>query len=316
MEIYIESDSHLPVYAQLKEQIKFLILNGELEPGAKLPTTRQLAGFLNINRNTVQKAYQELDQDGFIECRRGRGCEVVERPASIAQPVSAELLAIIDRAIDDAGSLGVEPDQFATIAYARARQRRDVLVRQRIAFIECEPRLTNAVADQIRERLDVDVVPLDISELREPTAEVEERIRDVHLFATTFFHIREVRRLLAQQRKEVVGLMVKPYLEKLIKISQIPDDTPAALVCVSQRGAQDLQESLVNAGIKHLDATLAGVDDHSRLSEAVVGRPVVIASDFVADEVRSLLQPEQELITVDYTVLDDGAINMLRSYID
>jgi len=107
MQVQIELNGHLPVYVQLKEQIKFLILNGELEPGTKLPTIRQLAGFLGINRNTVQKAYQALEGEGLVECRRGLGCVVVEGAGATAQPVSAELLAIIDQAIAEAGELGV-----------------------------------------------------------------------------------------------------------------------------------------------------------------------------------------------------------------
>lgn len=316
MEFYIESGGHLPVYAQLKEQIKFSILNGDLAPGASLPTTRNLAGFLGINRNTVQKAYQELEQDGLIECRRGRGCMVVERPLSGAQPVTAELLVVIDAAIDEAARLGVSPDEFATVAYARARQRRDVDVKRRIAVVECEPRLTAALARGIQEKLDVDAVPIDLQAIRDRTPEVEEQLNEAHLVATTFFHIQELRRLLAQDKKEVVGLVVKPHLDKLFRISRISEETPAALVCVSQRGARDLQRSLENAGVKHLKATLGGVDDRAQLAEAIEGRDVVIASDFVADDVRPLLGPDQELITLDYAVLDEGAISMLRSYLD
>ena len=59
MQFHVESDGHLPVHNQLREQIRFLILNGDLAAGSRLPTTRQLAGFLRINRNTVGRAYRE-----------------------------------------------------------------------------------------------------------------------------------------------------------------------------------------------------------------------------------------------------------------
>jgi GntR family transcriptional regulator len=315
MQVSIELNSHLPVYAQLKEQLKFLILNGEMEPGAKLPTTRQLAGFLKINRNTVQKAYQALEQEGLIECRQGRGCVVVEQPAAIAQPVSAQLLGIIDKAIEKAGELGVSPDDFATFVYARARQRRDVHVRRRLVFVECEALIATAIAQTIRERLDVEVTPILLQDLRQPTAEVEAQLRKAHVVATTFFHIQEVRRLLAKEEKEVVALTVKPYLEKLIQIAQIPQGTPTALVCCSESGALDMRRSLENAGIKGLDTFLGGVDDLQRLEEMLPGLPIVVASDFVTDQVRPLLRPGQELITLDYTALDEGAINLLRSIV-
>ncbi len=315
MRIRVEPKSHVPIYAQLKEQIKFLILNGELEPGAKLPTTRQLAGFLRINRNTVLKAYQELEREGLIKCRRGGGCEVVERPTAVAQPVSARLLAIIDEAIEQAGQLGVDPDDFATFAYARARQRRNVVVKRRLAFVECEAPITTAVAQAIEERLGTEVTPITLRDLREPTEEVEEELREVQVVATTFFHIQEVKRLLARTKQEVVALVIKPHLNKLIQIAQIPRGTPTALVCVSESCASDMKRSLKHAGIKALDTCLCGVDDRQKLAEVLPRVPVVIASDFVADEIRPLLRPGQELITLDFTALDEGAIDLLRSMV-
>jgi GntR family transcriptional regulator len=313
MQITIEPNSYLPVHAQLKEQIKFLILNGELEPGARLPTTRQLAGFLRINRNTVLKAYQELVREGLIECRRGRGCAVVERPMAVAPPVSARLLKIIDNAIEQAGEMGVSPDDFAAFVYARSRQRRDVQVKRRLVFVECELPVATTLAQIIQKKLDMEVIPVVLRDLEQPTAEAEELLRQVQVVATTFFHIQEVRRLLAKANKEVVALGVKPHLESLIQIAGIPQDTPAALVCVSEYCALELKQSLEDAGVKGLEAVLCGADNPQKLAETLPGLPVVIASDFVADEVRPLLQPGQELIVLDYTTLDEGAISLLRS---
>ncbi len=312
MRVRIDVNGHLPVYVQLKEQIKFLILNGELEPGTKLPTIRQLAGFLGVNRNTVQKAYQALEGDGLVECRRGRGCVVVERPAAIARPVSAQLLAIIDQAIEEAGELGVSPDELASFLYARARQRRDVRLKRRLVFVECETSITTAIAQTLEERLEVTVSPLLLEELSDPASEVKEKLREADVVATTFFHIQEVRQLLAKENKEVVGLVVKPHLQKLLQILQLPSDTSAALVCRSECCAQDMKRSLENAGVTGLDTALGGVNDLGKLAEMLPHYPVVIASDYVADEVRPMLGPDQELITLDYSVLDEGAISLLR----
>ncbi|MFD2370824.1 GntR family transcriptional regulator [Brevibacillus sp. GCM10020057] len=62
-----------PIHVQLKEQIKSLISGGLYRHCEKLPSVRELAGFLRMNRMTVQKAYAELEQDGYVECRSGRG---------------------------------------------------------------------------------------------------------------------------------------------------------------------------------------------------------------------------------------------------
>jgi len=315
MQVRIEPDSHLPVYSQLKEQMKFLILSGELEPGSRLPTARQLAGFLRINRNTVLKAYQELAQEGLIECRRGRGCVVVEQPMAVAQPVSPRLLEIIDWAIEQAGELGVSPDELAAFAYARARQRQDVRVKRRLVFVECAAPIATAFAQAVQERLNVEVTPVVLGELEQPTAEVERHLREAHVVVTTFFHLQEVRRLLAKAKKQVVGLGLKPHLERLIQIAGVPQGTPTAMICATECSALNMKRSLENAGIQGLDASVCGVDTPQKLAETLSGRAVVIASDLVTDEVRPLLQPGQELIVLDYLALDEGGISLLRSMV-
>jgi GntR family transcriptional regulator len=315
MNVFIERDGHLPIHVQLREQVKFLILNGELPPGARLPAARHLAGFLRVNRNTVLRAYQDLVQEGLIECRPGRGCVVVERPAAAAPALPAPVLAVVDGALEQAGALGVDPATFATLVYARSRQRHALPVRRRLAFVECDPAIATPLARIIQEKLGVEVIPLVLEELEQSTPEAEAALREVRVVATTFFHIQEVRRLLAKADKEVVALGVKPHLQNLIQIAALPKGTPVALVCVSECCALELQQSLEGAGIKGLQPVLGGVDDPHRLAAILPGRPVVIASDFVADQVRPLLQPGQDLITLDYTTLDEGAINLLRSLV-
>ncbi len=313
MQIRIESRSQLPVYVQLKEQIKFLILSGTLGPGAKLPTARQLGGFLHINRNTVLKAYQELVRDGLIECRRGAGCTVLEEPGAIPRSALARVLAVVDAAIEQAGELGVGPDDFAALAYARAKQRQDVQAKRRLVLVECSPEGAQALARRIEEQLDLEVTPVVLRDVEQPTPEVEELLQQVDVIATTFFHIEELRELLPKTKKRVVALSVKPYLDSLVEIAGISEGTTVLLVCLSEAGASDMQSSLEDAGVKGLQFVLRGVDQPERLAAAVAEYPVVVVSDYVSDQVLPTLRPEQKSIVLDYTALDEGAIYLLKS---
>jgi GntR family transcriptional regulator len=315
MDVRIESNSPMPVHVQLKEQIRFLILNGELEPGTRLPTTRQLAGFLRINRNTVLRVYQDLEKERLVECCRGRGCVVVEKPLAVGPSVSARLLEIIDQAIEQGGQVGISPEDFATFVYARSRQRRDVQVRRRLMFVECGVHVATTLACAIQERLGVEVIPAVLEDLQQPTAEIKEQLREVRIVATTFFHVQELRRLLAKANKEVVALGVKPHLQSLIQVAGIPRGTPTAVVCCSECGALELKQSLEDSGIKGLETVLGGIDNLPGLARLLPGVSVVIASDFVADQVRPLLGPGQQLIALDYTTLDEGAFNLLKSLV-
>lgn len=73
MEIVIDTGDSMPVFAQIIEQIKNAVLSGDLTPGSALPSIRQLANDLQLNPNTVAKAYRLLERDSVIQARGYRG---------------------------------------------------------------------------------------------------------------------------------------------------------------------------------------------------------------------------------------------------
>lgn len=73
MEIIISSNTSKPIYEQITSQIKALIMSGELQTGDPIPSMRALAKSIHVSVITVQKAYEDLQRDGFIETTVGRG---------------------------------------------------------------------------------------------------------------------------------------------------------------------------------------------------------------------------------------------------
>lgn len=73
MNIFIDSNSPLAVYKQIKNQIKGLIIQSELPEGTVLPSIRTLAGYLEIANNTVARAYYELEEEGYLKLDGRRG---------------------------------------------------------------------------------------------------------------------------------------------------------------------------------------------------------------------------------------------------
>lgn len=73
MEIIISSNTSKPIYEQITSQIKAMIMTGELQTGDAIPSMRALAKSLHISVITVQKAYEDLHRDGFIDTTVGRG---------------------------------------------------------------------------------------------------------------------------------------------------------------------------------------------------------------------------------------------------
>lgn len=76
VDITVKSSSHEPIYEQIADQIKKMIINQQLKPGESLPSIRKLAADLNISVITTKRAYDELEKEGYIETVVGKGCFV------------------------------------------------------------------------------------------------------------------------------------------------------------------------------------------------------------------------------------------------
>src|SRR6185503_20542390 len=113
MHIQINYKSGKPVYLQLVDQIKAAAASGALQPGAALPSIRPLAEELRVNRNTVAKAYSELESMGLIETLPGKGCFVSENHSPLKKEVRRKMLIVeIDQAIVQAHHLQVPGGEF------------------------------------------------------------------------------------------------------------------------------------------------------------------------------------------------------------
>jgi GntR family transcriptional regulator len=109
-----------PIYLQLVDQIKAAAASGALQTGEALPSIRPLAEELRVNRNTIAKAYTELENLGVVETQPGRGCFLKENHAGLRKDVRRKLLtADIDAAIIQAHHLQVPKHEFLDLVAER-----------------------------------------------------------------------------------------------------------------------------------------------------------------------------------------------------
>jgi GntR family transcriptional regulator len=117
MNLMIEPTSKVPIYVQVEEQIRSLVAAGQLQPGAQLPTIRELATDLRVNYNTIARAYLDLDREGIITTQQGRGTFVAGVPdaGQMARVRQGKLEAIVRVALDEARTLGYTPDEIGAV---------------------------------------------------------------------------------------------------------------------------------------------------------------------------------------------------------
>lgn len=103
MEIIISNSSNKPIYEQICLQVKTLIMNGTLSAGEPLPSMRSLAKDLHISVITVQRAYEDLTRDGFIETVSGKGSFVA---AQNKEFIREEQLRVAEELLQKAAEIG------------------------------------------------------------------------------------------------------------------------------------------------------------------------------------------------------------------
>ena len=89
--IQLDFSDHRPLYEQIKENLKELIISGALGENEKIPSVRELASSLAINPNTIQKAYKNLENEGYIYSRRASGSFVMPRSSVAENTEQSEL---------------------------------------------------------------------------------------------------------------------------------------------------------------------------------------------------------------------------------
>ena len=120
MILQINFKSGKPAYLQLVDQVKAAVASGGLRPGDSLPGIRPLAEDLRLNRNTVAKAYAELESQGVVETAPGKGCFVAGNNSPLKKEVRLRMLSDeIDAVIVQAHHLQIADDQFLDLVRKR-----------------------------------------------------------------------------------------------------------------------------------------------------------------------------------------------------
>lgn len=104
----LEFTEHIPIYLQIIEYVKVLIITGAAKPGDRLPAVREMASELGINPNTVQKAYRMIEEEGIIRAERGSGNYITE-DEEVILTIRKELSRnITEKYIDKMNSYGLD----------------------------------------------------------------------------------------------------------------------------------------------------------------------------------------------------------------
>jgi GntR family transcriptional regulator len=307
----VERDSDVPISTQIYWQLAYQIDSGRLQPGERLSPVRELGAALRVNPNTIRAVYRRLSDAGYVASRHGAGTVVADRPPKRRRPDA--LAGIVSEMLRRAVQAGFAPDEVAAATYAAATERKRPGEQVRVLFAEC----TSADAGYDAERLN-----LEFSGRIEAEGtlldELPDRLERFHydLVATTTFHADEAQALVGG-RVPVVAMLVGPgYMELVHEISALPAGSQVGVVCASERGAENIAETLQIAGTQGVEIVAATIGDEERLKlvEGVSGLILMSREAFAAGLDRRMERPER-IRRWSYE-FDPAGLELLRRAID
>lgn len=113
--VMLNMKSGVPIWEQIRDSFKKQIITGALSAGDKLPSVRALAGELGINPNTIQRAYTDLENSGFVYTVSGRGCFVAEKNELSLITEQTSRINELKKALREAREAGVAKSVIAEI---------------------------------------------------------------------------------------------------------------------------------------------------------------------------------------------------------
>jgi DNA-binding transcriptional regulator YhcF (GntR family) len=280
-------------------------------PGSRLAPVREMGAALRVNPNTIRAVYRRLADAGYVTSRHGAGTHVSDRPP---QRRGAEALAgIVAEMIRRAAQAGFGADEVAAAAFAAASERKRPGPKVQVLFAECTTadagydaqRLSDILGDLI----DVEGALLD---------DLPDRLDRFHydLVATTTFHADEAQALV-HGRVPVVAMLVGPgYLELVHEIAGLRSGSRVGLVCASERGAENMTETLALSGTTGIELVAATIGDAEQLDLIDRTADVILLSrEAIANGLETRFHRPERLRQWSYE-FDPAGLELLRRSVE
>lgn len=300
----LRMSSVLPTWEILKQYVEEQIGTGVYPVGSWLPSVRELAAELNVNRNTVSKVYQALGRDGVLEVERGKGVRVAAKPAE-GRTAESRIELGIASIMREASLAGVSREwvleRVAASAEAAFGNR---LVR--LGFVECTMPDARQLAGDLSGFLNVSVTPVDLAELeREP-----QLAEQFDLVTTTFFHLQEVSAILPADT-EPIGIHHAVSHESVLEIAKLRRGSTIVIVCPNSRTLERVRTIVETYAHGHVYSYV--VDDRKQIERALGLADVAVDISATHDLV-SRLAPDLPTITVSFHI-ERQSIDYLRDVV-
>ncbi len=287
---------------EIKRSLMHKILIGQYPVGSTLPSCRELATELGINRNTASKVYRELAREGLVKTVPGHGVVVISQRGTVGPVpgVRERLLA----AAREARLMGMQRGAFLEAAQAVA----DELfgrAHPSIAFVECNEEDAEALAREIEAEVSLPVQPVLLAAVQRAPEGI---LGSYDIVCTTLYHLLSVKAALGGADERVVPVHAPPDHRSLLEIASVEPGMGVGIVCAQPTTQQYLVTAVGMVYRGEVRACLLSDSDGVRALQSQV--EVVVDVPSCHKQVARLL-PGMRIVTVGFHV-DEDSLGPLR----
>ncbi|HEY5060976.1 MAG TPA: winged helix-turn-helix domain-containing protein [Gemmatimonadaceae bacterium] len=225
------------VAERLRQRLLGDLYLGSLDPGARLPSLRQLAAQYRVDVRVARRAYQVLERQGLVVMRQRSGVFFAPAQEGARAPLSPRVQWLVNLAVDGLARAVPVPELPSRVAHYTDA------MHLRVACIECNKDQTSALCAELARAFGVKAVPFDIDALL-ASSTLDRDLKDIDLLITTPFHTGEIRELAARTGHAWLSMAVRA--DSFGEIAQLMPHGPVYYAVADPRFARKLDKIFGN----------------------------------------------------------------------
>jgi len=245
---FIDKDNKVPLYLQLKDQIKYYISTGVIQDNHQLPGVNKLARDLSINFETVRKAYKELEKEGLISMQRAKGTFATLHKAAPTRevPLTGELSPMVGlrTAVRRLLETGKNADQIRALLDRAFEEATSERARQLVIFTECNQLQVHEISRFLEDYLKLKVDAVLLKDLKDELQRILKGEKKLKAIVTTGFHVNDVREIIGAFPVDIHILITNMSPETRRQIEAFGKGAGFGFICRDEDSIQLYKELL------------------------------------------------------------------------
>ena len=267
----------MPAYRQLVEGLTTLIQSGQLKPGDKIPSERELQDQLGISRGTIKKAIEKLANNNIIEIIPNSGSFVSYKQDTITTSRKEQAVDTIRSMISELSELNFSCREISNLVELSLMEHQEQIENFHIAVIDCNPEALAIFHKQMNHISHLQLSQFLLDDLRNCQSP-SKKLENFRLIVTTSTHFTEVIGMLPNLKDRVMQAVVSPSQESVIALAKIGLDQNIGIIAQSKRFNKMIASKLQDFNIpqSNIDSLFWSDFSSSALNEFLSDKKVVV----------------------------------------